>query len=891
MSYLRLLSGPRLPSYGRSDRTPTRHFPESLVFLYLLLGVLLILAFPSLLLAAPTTRVSVASDGTESDAGNVNAAISADGRYVAFQSEASNLVAQDENGVQDIFLRDLTDGLTTRVSVASDGAEADGESWSCALSADGRYVAFISCAANLVPADTNGWPDLFVHDSVTGETERVSVASDATEADNCSSYPSLSAEGRYLAFVSCATNLVADDTNDRPDVFVHDRLTGETERVSLTGDGTQADDCSLSASLSADGRYLAFVSCAANLAPGDTNGQPDVFVRDRLAGETERVSLAAGGVEANQCSLNAALSADGRYVAFHSEASNLLDGDTNGRSDVFLHDRVTGQIARVSVASDGTQGDGESRSPTLSEDGRFVTFCSEASNLIAADTNQGSDIFLRDRLTGRTERVSVATDGAQGDQGSYAQTITADGRQVAFWSLSSNLVAADTNSRADVFVRLRPAADFLADPTHGAAPLTVSFTDLSTGGPTGWEWDFGDGNTSSEEHPLHHYRSAGSYTVVLTVTDGAGWDSVTKVAYVTVGVPIPVADFSATPPSGPAPLEVTFTDLSSNTPTSWAWDFGDGGVSTDQHPSHTYSSPGAYAVSLTARNESGPDTETKLGYITVTVPTPVADFSATPVTGRASESVSFTDLSSNTPSAWAWTFGDGGASTAQHPTHEYVGAGLYTVTLTVTNAGGADTETKESYVRISFSDTPIAPLDSADYWALNQILACVDAGIVGGYPDGTYRPALSVTRDQMAVFIARALAGGDSLVPTGPATATFADVPTTHWALKYVEYAVESGVTGGYPDGTYRPTLTVTRDMMAVFMARAMVGGDSYVPTGPATAFFLDVPTTHWAFRYVEHLRGEEVAGGYPDGTYRPLVAVTRDQMAVYVQRAFALPM
>jgi len=180
---------------------------------------------------------------------------------------------------------------------------------------------------------------------------------------------------------------------------------------------------------------------------------------------------------------------------------------------------------------------------------------------------------------------------------------------------------------------------------------------------------------------------------------------------------------------------------------------------------------------------------------------------------------------------------------------------------------------------------------SSNHWALAYIEACARAGIVGGYSDGTYRPSLPVTRDAMAVFISRALAGGDSLVPTGPATATFSDVPTGYWAFKYVEYAVDNGVVGGYSDGTYRPTVTVTRDQMAVFVARAIVGGDAYVPTGPSVATFPDVPTDYWAFKYVEYIKTEGVTGGYPDGTYRPTEAVTRDQMAVYIQRAFHLPM
>jgi hypothetical protein len=187
--------------------------------------------------------------------------------------------------------------------------------------------------------------------------------------------------------------------------------------------------------------------------------------------------------------------------------------------------------------------------------------------------------------------------------------------------------------------------------------------------------------------------------------------------------------------------------------------------------------------------------------------------------------------------------------------------------------------------RPTFRDVPSA------YWAVAQIDACVTAGIVGGYDDLTYRPTRPITRDQMAVFVSRALAGDDASVPDGPATPTFSDVPTTFWAYKYVEYAQDQGVVGGYDDGTYRPTLTVTRDAMAVFVARALADGEANVPPGPSTAFFPDVPTDHWAFKYVEYIHDQSVVGGFPDGTYRPTATVSRDQMAVYVQRAFALPM
>ncbi len=182
---------------------------------------------------------------------------------------------------------------------------------------------------------------------------------------------------------------------------------------------------------------------------------------------------------------------------------------------------------------------------------------------------------------------------------------------------------------------------------------------------------------------------------------------------------------------------------------------------------------------------------------------------------------------------------------------------------------------------------------SPSHWAFDYVEACADAGIVGGYPDGTYRPWQAVTRDQMAVYVSRSLLGGDENVPPGPSTATFSDVPTDYWAFKYVECAADNNIVGGYDDGTYRPAQAVTRDQMAVFIARAMADptGDEGLAgyTPPASPTFSDVPDTHWAYLYVEYIAAEGVSSGYDDGTYRPSQAVTRDQMAVFVGRAFGL--
>jgi Tol biopolymer transport system component len=399
-----------------------------------------------------TTRVSLASDGTQGNNFSSSPSISADGRYVAFESKASNLVGGDTNDVYDIFVHDRQAGTTTRVSLASDGTQGNQNFWAPSLSADGLHVAFTSYADNLVSEDTNGSSDVFVHDRQTGVTTRISLASDGTQGNENSWDPSVSADGRFVAFESSASNLVSGDTNGARDIFVRDRQTSITTCVSLASDGTQGNGNSVLPSLSADGRFVAFHSIASNLVNGDTNDVWDVFVHDRQTGVTTRVSLASDGTQGNGNSVLPSLSADGRFVAFESLASNLVSGDINDARHIFVHDRQTGVTTRVSLASDGAQGNGDSFDSSISTDGRFVAFESLASNLVSGDTNGARDVFVRDRQTGITTRVSLASDGAQGNGDSFDPSLSADGRFVAFVSDTDNLVSGDTNGVWDVFV-------------------------------------------------------------------------------------------------------------------------------------------------------------------------------------------------------------------------------------------------------------------------------------------------------------------------------------------------------------------------------------------------------------------------------------------------------
>lgn len=399
-----------------------------------------------------TRRASVSSSGGEGNESSRLSSLSGDGRLLAFESLADNLVPGDTNGVQDVFLHDLRTARTARVSISSSGREGDGRSGSPSLSATGRFVAFYSEAANLVPGDTNGAADVFVRDLLLGLTTRVSVDSLGAEGDGSSWSPAVGADGRYVAFESWAGNLVPGDTNGMPDVFLHDLQYGLTERISVSSAGLEGDGGSYGPTISADGRLVAFYSMASNLVPGDTNGELDVFVRDRLAGWTVRVSVDSSGRQGNSHCGRAAISADGRFVAFQSYSSNLVPGDTNGTWDVFVHELGTGVTTRVSVSSSGAEGDGASWWPVISADGGLVGFQSEAANLVGGDSNRLLDVFVRDRGPAVTTRVSVDSWGFQADGPCYWPSLSAEGRLVSFASRGGNLVRGDTNGRMDVFV-------------------------------------------------------------------------------------------------------------------------------------------------------------------------------------------------------------------------------------------------------------------------------------------------------------------------------------------------------------------------------------------------------------------------------------------------------
>jgi Tol biopolymer transport system component len=406
--------------------------------------------------APSTSLVSLGVHNKPSAGESYAPSISTDGRYVAFDSDAENLVPGDNNAQNDVFVRDRVTGRTELVSVNTSGQQGDKGSFTPSISGDGRWVAFVSDADNLVPGDTNQASDVFLRDRGTRKTIRLSVALDGRETLGGAG-PAVSAGGRWVVY-NVASPLVSTGTDEDLDgMFVYDTRTRRAQRLGhIEGDEP---------TISADGRYVAFSSEARDLVPGDSNRKADCFVFDRRTGTTTRVSVGGtksmgngwfrGHKQGNKESTGAVISADGHYLAFVSTAGNLVPRDTNSHDDVFVRDLRAGATRLVSVGLHGRGANGVSGAPSLSADGQTVVFLSRASNLIPHDSNGFDyDVFRVDLPNGAISRVNVTLTGARanGPTSSFPM-ISGDGRVVTFGSRASNLVRGDTNDHDDVFVR------------------------------------------------------------------------------------------------------------------------------------------------------------------------------------------------------------------------------------------------------------------------------------------------------------------------------------------------------------------------------------------------------------------------------------------------------
>lgn len=364
--------------------------------------VLAALLLPAALSAAapqsPAERINLTSAGLQTGGFANEAVVSADGRYVAFQSEADDVVAGDSNFSRDVFVRDRLTGTTERVSVGPGGAQGNGHSDDVSISADGRFVLFSSSASNLVPGDTNGARDVFLRDRQAGTTTRVSEGPGGQQADSWSDEARLTPDAGHAVFTSTATNMLSVSLPSTTGVYVRDLATGVNVLVSVDSGGVSADLPSWAGAISDDGTVVAFQTLATNLAPDDTNTHLDVYVRDLAAGTTTRVSESTAGVQGNSYSQLPVISGDGRFLAFQGWASDLVSGDTNSYHDIFVYDRLSDAVHRVNLDQAGGETNEHSYAPSLSDDGRWVVYESFASDLVVGDTNGASDIFLVDFL-------------------------------------------------------------------------------------------------------------------------------------------------------------------------------------------------------------------------------------------------------------------------------------------------------------------------------------------------------------------------------------------------------------------------------------------------------------------------------------------------------------
>ncbi len=389
--------------------------------------------------SGPVSRVSVAAAGAQADGTSFGTGLSRTGRYVAFSSEATNLVPGDTNNASDVFVRDRGTGTTERVSVSSHGSQGDEESFGTSITPDGRYVAFASRATGLVPGDTNGQTDAFLHDRDTGTTVRVSVATGGGQGNSESTFPVVSADGQHVAFRSWATDLVPGDTTaEANDIFVRDVAAGTTERVSISTLGAQADGDSSDIAISRTGRHVAFVSSATNLVPGDTNAAGDVFTRDRQIGITTRVNVDNHGNEANGDSSAVSMTPDAACIAFDSVASNMVPDGVPGPRAVYVRNLGSLMTDRI----------GTGTNPSLSADCGVVAYHTRPD-----PTSEHEQVFAMDRATRVTTLVSTARGGGPADGFSYQPAVSGDGAVVAFHSSATNLVRGDTNGAGDLFAR------------------------------------------------------------------------------------------------------------------------------------------------------------------------------------------------------------------------------------------------------------------------------------------------------------------------------------------------------------------------------------------------------------------------------------------------------
>ena len=480
-------------------------------------------------------RISVNNNGVQANGQSGSSSLSDDGRFITFESNATNLVPNDINGQTDTFIYDSLNKTVELITLAPDGVQANGSSSSGSISGDGNYIAFASFADNLVAGDANKQRDIFLYNRLAKTTQLVSVASNGTQANGLSLFSAINDDGKYVAYESTASNLVSGDSNGLTDIFLFDRINQKTTRINVAADGTQANGVSTIGSISDDGNFVSFTSEASNLVANDTNGKSDVFIYDRQKNTVELISTGGNGD-----STSGLISGNGLYVVYESDADNLVAGDTNGKKDIFIYDRVNKTTELVDVANNGIQSNGNSRDASISDDGNYVAFLSEADNLVSGDatTDIGSDIFIRDRQQKTTKRL---------DFDSFP-TLSGDAKSLVFNSGLDDLVAEDTNLTGDVFQmdldKFEETSHFSTVDVHRFVHLEKGFhlytsdpkeiktiQDLSATGELAYRYEFEKFSVLSDNkdsftgevlegvNPVYRFRDSASGAHVYTYTE------------------------------------------------------------------------------------------------------------------------------------------------------------------------------------------------------------------------------------------------------------------------------------------------------------------------------------------------------------------------------------
>jgi outer membrane protein OmpA-like peptidoglycan-associated protein len=415
--------------------------------------MLLIMALPASAAPGNITLASTSDSGTKGNGASTDVSLAGSGTKVAFRSTSTNLSPADTDTKADIYVKDLTTGILTLASTSSTGVKGNGPNSPPAMSPGGGAVAFRSNSTNLVPADTDKTPDMYVKNLTTGNLLLASTSDQGVKGNSASEGPSISADGTKVAFRFNGTNLDPGDTDTIGDIYVKDLTTGDITLASTSSAGVKSNGLSYAADLSGDGTKVAFVSYATNLDPADRDAKPDIYIKDLVSGRLTLASTSAVGAKGNGGSFSPSLSRDGSRVAFRSSSTNLDPGDSDTTPDVYVKDLSTGRIILASTSDTGTKGTGSSFLPIISQDGTAVTFRSDASNLDPADTDTLPDVYVKILATNNMVLASTSDGGVKGNGGSFGPWLSADGSVVGFRSDSTNLDPGDKDTIPDVYVK------------------------------------------------------------------------------------------------------------------------------------------------------------------------------------------------------------------------------------------------------------------------------------------------------------------------------------------------------------------------------------------------------------------------------------------------------